>query len=82
MKFIIETWTRNSKGMRKNLRSKAIYDNMEDAIKARDALISVSRCKEFLAPRDENCIKKQESEFKVVNDTNYIVSEIIRINNN
>lgn len=81
MKFIIETWTRNSKGMRKSLRSKAIYDNMEDALNARASLILISRCKEFLAPRDENCIKGKESDFKIINDTNYIVSDVIKINN-
>lgn len=81
MKFIIETWTRNSKGTRKNLRSKATYGNMEDALEARAALIRISRCKEFLAPRDVNCIKEKESNFKVIFDTNYIVSEVIKINN-
>lgn len=81
MKFIIETWTRNSKGTRKNLRSRATYDNIEDAIEARDALIRISRCREFLAPRDKECIKRKESDFKIINDTNYIVSEVIKINN-
>lgn len=81
MKFIIETWTRSSNGTRKNLRSRAIYNNMEDALNARASLISISRCKEFLAPRDENCIKEKESDFKVVYDTSYIVSEVIKINN-
>ncbi len=78
MKFIIETWTRNSKGIRKNLRSRATYDNIEDALEARAALIRISRCKEFLAPRDINCIKEKESDFKIINDTNYIVSDIIK----
>lgn len=81
MKFIIETWTRNNKGMRKNLRSRSVYDNMEDALSARAALILISRCKSFLTPRDENCIKAKESEFKMIDDTNYIVSEVIKINN-
>lgn len=81
MKFIIETWTRSSNGTRKNLRSRAIYNNMEDALNARASLILISRCKEFLAPRDENCIKRKESDFKVVYDTSYIVSEVIKINN-
>lgn len=81
MKFIIETWTRSSNGTRKNLRSRAIYNNMEDALNARVSLIRISRCKEFLAPRDVNCIKEKESNFKVIFDTNYIVSEVIKINN-
>ena len=81
MKFIIETWTRSSNGTRKNLRSRAIYNNMEDALNARASLILISKCKEFLAPRDENCIKRKESDFKVVYDTSYIVSEVIKINN-
>lgn len=81
MKFIIETWTRNSNGARKNLRSRATYDNMEDALEARAALIRISRCKEFLTPRDTNCIKGKESNFKIIHDTNYIVSEVIKINN-
>ncbi len=81
MKFIIETWTRSSNGTRKNLRSRAIYNNMEDALNARASLILISRCKEFLAPRDANCIKGKESDFKVVYDTSYIVSDVIKINN-
>ena len=81
MKFIIETWTRSNNRTRKNLRSRAIYNNMEDALNARASLILISRCKEFLAPRDENCIKRKESNFKIIHDTNYIVSEVIKINN-
>lgn len=80
MKFIIETWTRNSKGTRKNLRSRAIYDNMEDALSARAALILISRCKDFLTPRDQECTKAKESEFKIIHDTNYIVSDVIKSN--
>nr|DAX57235.1 MAG TPA: hypothetical protein [Crassvirales sp.] len=54
---------------------------MKDALNARASLILISRCKEFLAPRDENCIKGKESNFKIIHDTNYIVSDVIKINN-
>lgn len=80
MKFIIETWTRNSNGTRKNLRSRAIYDNIEDALSARAALILISRCKGFLTPRDQKCTKAKESEFKIIHDANYIVSDVIKSN--
>ena len=82
MGYKIQGWSKNSHGNKKDLLWEALYPTKEKAIAARNSLISLSRCKIFLAPRDIECVKDGESEFISCKESNFIVSDIVKINYN
>lgn len=79
--YKIQGWSKNSHGNKKDLLWEALYPTMEKAIAARNSSILLSRCKIFLAPRDIECVKKGESEFVGCRESNFIVTDIVKINN-
>lgn len=82
MWYKIQGWSKNSHGNKKDLLWEAFYPTKEKAITARNSYILLSRCKIFLAPRDIECVKKGESEFVGCRESNFIVTDVVKINYN
>lgn len=70
--YKVELWSRNSHGNKKDLITTSLYPTEEGAIKAREALIRLSRGANF-APVDAECIKAGRPETAIFYKTNYIV---------
>lgn len=70
--YKVELWSRNSHGNKKDLITTSLYPTEEGAIKAREALIRLSRGANF-APVDAECVKAGRPETAIFYKTNYIV---------
>lgn len=82
IKYKVQGYSKNSHGNKKDLLWEALYPTMEKAIDARNSYITLSRCKIFLAPRDTECVKNGESEFVGCRESNFIVTDVVKINYN
>lgn len=82
IKYKIQGYSKNSYGNKKDLLWEALYSTMKEATTARNSYILLSRCKIFLAPRDIECVKKGESEFVGCRESNFIVTDVVKINYN
>lgn len=80
--YKIQGWSKNSHGNKKDLLWEALYPTREKANAARNSSILLSRCKIFLAPRDIECVKEGKSEFISCKESNFIVTDIVKINYN
>lgn len=70
--YKVELWSRNSHGNKKDLITTSLYETKQDADKAREALIRLSRGANF-APVDAECVKAGRPETAIFYKTNYIV---------